>query len=77
MEDLIQWLGWIIESYRGHYMLQHGGGVPGFSSMMAFLPFDNLGVVVLCNSANARVPNYLMRNIVDVLLAVTPLNLTL
>lgn len=70
-------LGWIIDIYRGHYMLQHGGGVPGFTSMMAFLPFDHIGIVVLCNTGNTSVPDYLMRNITDVLLGVTPLNLTL
>ncbi|MFC2155100.1 serine hydrolase domain-containing protein [Acidobacteriota bacterium] len=68
-------LGWIIDIYRGHYLLQHGGGVPGFTSMMAFLPFENVGVVVLCNTGDTEVPGYLMRNIVDILLNVEPLNL--
>ena len=70
-------LGWIIDIYRGNYMLQHGGGVPGFTSMMAFLPFDHIGIVVLCNTGNTSVPDYLMRNITDLLVGVTPLNLTL
>jgi CubicO group peptidase (beta-lactamase class C family) len=65
-------LGWIIDVYAGHYMLQHGGGVPGFTSMMAFMPFEQLGVVVLCNIGNTVVPDYFMRNIVDILLGLDP-----
>jgi CubicO group peptidase (beta-lactamase class C family) len=65
-------LGWIIDVYAGHYMLQHGGEVPGFTSMMAFMPFEQLGVVVLCNTGNTVVPDYFMRNIVDILLGLEP-----
>ena len=53
-------------------MLQHGGGVPGFTSMMAFMPFEQLGVAVLCNTGNTVVPDYFMRNIVDILLGLDP-----
>ena len=42
-------LGWIAQDYRGHEMLQHGGGIDGFTSRMALLPEDDLGVVVLSN----------------------------
>ncbi len=65
-------LGWIIDVYAGKYMLQHGGGVPGFTSMMAFMPFEQLGVAVLCNTGNTVVPGYFMRNIVDILLGLDP-----
>ena len=60
-------MGWIIDVYSGHYLLQHGGGVPGFTSIMAFMPFEGLGVAVLCNTGNTVVPDYLMRNIMDIL----------
>lgn len=65
-------LGWIIEIYGGHYLLQHGGGVPGYTSMMAFMPFKHLGVVVLSNTDRTEVPNYFMRNIMDILLELEP-----
>ena len=42
-------LGWQVQDYRGHRMLQHGGGIDGFTSLMAVLPEDDLGVVVLSN----------------------------
>lgn len=42
-------LGWVAQDYRGHAMLQHGGGIDGFTSRMALLPEEDLGVVVLSN----------------------------
>ena len=42
-------LGWQVQDYRGRRMLQHGGGIDGFTSLMAVLPEDDLGVVVLSN----------------------------
>lgn len=42
-------LGWQVQDYRGHRMLQHGGGIDGFTSLMAIYPEDDVGVVVLSN----------------------------
>lgn len=41
--------GQIISSYRGHEVIEHTGGVPGFTSLTARLPDDNLGIVLLSN----------------------------
>jgi CubicO group peptidase (beta-lactamase class C family) len=45
-------MGWGVTSYRGHPSLSHGGGIDGFTSAVRFLPKDQLGVVVLTNSAS-------------------------
>ncbi|MGE0129840.1 MAG: serine hydrolase [Blastocatellales bacterium] len=45
-------MGWGVTSYRGHPSLSHGGGIDGFTSQVRFLPKDQLGVVVLTNSAS-------------------------
>jgi hypothetical protein len=42
-------LGWMVASYRGHTMIQHGGGIDGFSALTTLLPDDNIGIVVLTN----------------------------
>lgn len=42
-------LGWFVQDYRGHDMLQHGGGINGFTAYMALFPEGDLGVVVLSN----------------------------
>ncbi len=42
-------LGWFVQPYRGHDMIHHGGNIDGFSAFVAFMPSDNLGIVVLTN----------------------------
>ncbi|MDQ0170374.1 serine hydrolase [Paenibacillus tundrae] len=65
-------LGWIIESYRGHRMIHHGGGIDGFTSQVAFLPDEQIGVVVLCNSNGSVVPYTVSYHIIDRLLELEP-----
>lgn len=42
-------MGWVISSYRGHALWWHNGGIDGFYALLALLPDDNLGVVILTN----------------------------
>ena len=55
--------GWMITSYRGHYRVEHGGNIDGFSASAAFFPTDSLGIVVLTNQGGSPVP-YMVRNTV-------------
>nr|NIM50378.1 serine hydrolase [Gemmatimonadales bacterium] len=43
-------LGWYVGSYKNRRVISHGGNVPGFSSMVSFIPELDLGVVVLSNT---------------------------
>ena len=61
-------LGWFITPYRGHHMLQHGGGIDGFVTLVSFMPFDNIGVVVLTNEAPNPLPLIVTFNVYDRLL---------
>jgi CubicO group peptidase (beta-lactamase class C family) len=54
---------WMMSSYRGHYQVQHGGNIDGFSALTAFFPTDSLGIVVLANQNSSAVPG-LVRNII-------------
>ncbi|RLD67108.1 MAG: serine hydrolase [Bacteroidetes bacterium] len=54
---------WFISSYRGHYRVEHGGNIDGFSANVAFFPSDSIGVVVLANQNGSAVP-VLVRNTV-------------
>ena len=66
--------GWFISSYKGHYRVEHGGNIDGFSASVAFFPSDSLGIVVLANQNNSAVP-YLVRNsISDRMLKVSKAN---
>ncbi|WP_293743575.1 serine hydrolase [uncultured Pedobacter sp.] len=61
-------LGWMIGSYRGHYLVEHGGNINGFSANVAFFPSDQLGIVVLSNQNGSQVPAVVRNSIVDRLL---------
>jgi CubicO group peptidase (beta-lactamase class C family) len=43
-------LSWSLDSYRGHYMVGHGGDLLDYSSMCCFFPADGIGIVVFANS---------------------------
>jgi len=42
--------GWGVGSYEGHRTIEHGGGIPGFTSYGILLPEDGLCVIMLTNS---------------------------
>lgn len=45
-------LGLIKTHYRGRMLVTHSGGIDGYTSMMSWMPHENLGVVVLTNSTS-------------------------
>jgi hypothetical protein len=60
--------GWVIDSYRGHYHVQHSGDLALYSSNTAFYPTDSIGIVVLVNKFNATVPEMISSYLADRLL---------
>ncbi|HTD62787.1 MAG TPA: serine hydrolase, partial [Gemmatimonadaceae bacterium] len=50
-------MGWLSYDYHGHSAIWHNGGIDGFSAMVAMLPDDGFGVVVLTNVENTLVYN--------------------
>ncbi|WP_166335309.1 serine hydrolase [Sphingobacterium chungjuense] len=67
-------LGWMIGSYRGHYQVEHGGNIDGFSASVAFFPSDSLGIVVLTNQNGSEVPSVVRNLISDQLLGLSYVN---
>jgi CubicO group peptidase (beta-lactamase class C family) len=67
-------LGWRITAYRGHPFLSHGGAIMGFSAMVAFLPRDGIGIVLLNNLEDAPINGILAYNVVDRLLGLDPVD---
>jgi len=57
-------LGWALSDYRGHRVIQHGGNIEGFSSLVSLMPDLDLGVVVLSNSMNL-LGHVVSRNVYD------------
>ncbi len=56
--------GWMLSSYNGHYRVEHGGNIDGFSASTCFFPTDSIGIIVLTNQNGSPVPS-LVRNIIS------------
>lgn len=56
--------GWFMASYKGHYRVEHGGNIDGFSASTSFFPSDSVGIVVLVNQNGSGVPS-VVRNIIS------------
>jgi beta-lactamase class C len=46
-------LGWRVYDYAGHTLVYHAGAVQGYRAMAAFLPDQDIGVVILWNSESS------------------------
>jgi len=58
-------LGWMVDNYRGHGRVHHGGNIDGFSAMVSLLPNDGLGFVVLTNKNGTALAELLIRTAID------------
>ena len=68
-------LGLSVSGYRGRKMVGHLGGIDGFTSAMAWLPNDRIGVIVLTNlSGNNPVPELVQRQVFDRLLGISSID---
>ncbi len=65
-------LGWSVEPYRGHTLVQHGGNVEGHSLMVGFVPRERTGVVVLTNGAMMPLRDALLYEALDRALGLEP-----
>jgi CubicO group peptidase (beta-lactamase class C family) len=65
-------MGWFLTSYRGHYLVQHGGNIDGFSAMVALMPQDRIGIVVLSNQNGAALPALIRNHAMDRILSLPP-----
>jgi CubicO group peptidase (beta-lactamase class C family) len=58
-------LGWFLDDYRGRKIVYHGGNIDGMSVLVAMIPEENLGLVVLTNMNGSFLPSLLMYKIFD------------
>ena len=58
-------LGWFLQDYRGKLIVHHGGNVDGFTALVAMMPEEKFGVVLLTNMNGTGLPNALMFNLFD------------
>lgn len=64
-------MGWSLSSYKGHYRVEHGGNIDGFSASTSFFPTDSIGIIVLTNQ-NASSVTSIVRNLIADRLLKTP-----
>jgi CubicO group peptidase (beta-lactamase class C family) len=68
-------MAFLVGTYRGHKVVQHGGGIDGFISLLTFTPRDRIGMIVLTNqSSNNPVPTIVARRVYDQLLELEPVD---
>jgi CubicO group peptidase (beta-lactamase class C family) len=63
--------GWFLSSYKGHYLVQHGGNIDGFSANAAFFPTDSIGIIVLSNQNGSVIPALVRNMIADKVLGLS------
>ena len=56
---------WMMASYKGHYRVEHGGNIDGFSASTSFFPTDSIGIVVLVNQNGSSVTSAVRNTITD------------
>ena len=66
-------MGFFISTYRGHKLVEHGGNLDGFSLELAFLPEEQIGIVILTNLDGSRFRDAFPLDVVDRLLGLQPL----
>ncbi|QNA45390.1 serine hydrolase [Lacibacter sediminis] len=59
---------WFLANYRGHYRVEHGGNIDGFSSSTSFFPTDSIGIFVSVNQNGSPIPGIIRNTIADKLL---------
>ena len=69
-------MGLFISTYRGHKFIGHGGNLDGFSLELAFLPNEQIGVIVLCNLDGTAFRDMMAYNVFDRLLGLDQIDWT-
>lgn len=58
-------LGFNVQDYRGHRLVTHTGGLPGYVSRLAMLPDAGVGLMVLTNQESGSAYDSIMYRILD------------
>jgi CubicO group peptidase (beta-lactamase class C family) len=67
-------LGWMVDDYRGHRRVHHGGGIDGFTAQTVLFPEDGLGLCILSNMGGTALPEMVSRHAADRALGLTPID---
>jgi hypothetical protein len=58
-------LGWFLSDYEGKYLVQHGGNIDGMTALVAMVPEEKFGIVILSNMNGSQMPTAVMLRAID------------
>ena len=58
-------MGWFLQDFNGRLAVHHGGNIDGMSAMVAMLPDEQLGVVILTNLDGTPAPEAIFPYVFD------------
>jgi CubicO group peptidase (beta-lactamase class C family) len=58
-------LGWFLSDYEGKYLVQHGGNIDGMTALVAMMPEEKFGMVILSNMNGSQMPTTIMLRALD------------
>jgi len=59
-------LGWNVYDYNGRKVIEHDGGMPGYISKVAWIPEENMGVIILNNGFDIFANDVLIYSYLDI-----------
>ncbi|HEX5072973.1 MAG TPA: serine hydrolase [Gemmatimonadaceae bacterium] len=65
-------MGWFLNDYKGHIVVHHGGNIDGMSALVAMLPDEKIGAVILTNMTGSLLPFVMAHRIFDDQLKLPP-----
>lgn len=65
-------LGWFLQDFNGRLAVHHGGNIDGMSAMVAMLPDEELGMVILTNKNGSPAPQAVFPYVFDLYTRDTP-----
>ncbi len=61
-------MGWFLSDFRGKKLVEHGGAIDGMRAIVAMIPEENSGVVILTNANGSLLPQFMAYRIFDSLM---------
>ena len=65
-------LGWFLHDHRGRKVVEHGGNIDGMTALVAMIPEEKLGLVILTNMNGTQLPSAIAGRVYDLFLGVQP-----
>jgi CubicO group peptidase (beta-lactamase class C family) len=65
-------LGWFLHDHRGRKVVEHGGNIDGMSALVAMIPEEKVGLVILTNMNGTPLTNAIASRVYDLYLGVQP-----